>query len=206
MATCLSGDGAQDEDAVLDARKKDTRRLASTRRKSYHMENGAAAAENLVDRVLEILNPTMGSIVSGFLPIGSEIDLHPLMRALSNRGCRVVLPCVVKAGVPLVFRYWREGDPLVTESFGTRAPDPNAEAADPDILLVPMLAFDRRGYRLGYGGGFYDRSLAALRSRKPVTAAGVAYAGQEIQEVPIGPFDQPLDWVITDREAFRPCD
>ena len=92
---------------------------------------------------------------------------------------------------------------MVEETFGTRAPMPDAPEMEPDLLIVPMLAFDRSGFRLGYGGGFYDRTLERLRSMKPVTAVGVAFAGQEVAYVPHDDLDQPLDWIVTEREAIR---
>jgi len=115
-----------------------------------------------------------------------------------------VLPCVEAAGAPLVFREWSPGDDLVEEPFGTRAPAPAATRHDPDVLLVPLLAFDRSGYRLGYGGGFYDRTLEALRAIKSISAVGVAYAAQEVQAVPRGERDQPVDLIVTEREVIRP--
>jgi 5-formyltetrahydrofolate cyclo-ligase len=152
------------------------------------------------------LEPLPGSTVSGFLPIGSEIDPRPALRRLRVMGMNICLPCVVAPDAPLVFRAWEEHDPLVEETFGTKAPAPSAPERDPDILMVPMLAFDGAGYRLGYGGGFYDRSLEALRARKRVTAVGVAFSGQRVDAVPRGPHDQPLDWIVTEGGAFRPGD
>jgi 5-formyltetrahydrofolate cyclo-ligase len=137
--------------------------------------------------------PPAGAVVSGFWPIGQEIDIRPLMLALHERGHRIVLPVTPKRGNPLSFRLWRPGDVLEPERFGTFRP--TGEPAVPDFLLVPLLAFDRRGYRLGYGAGFYDRTLAGLPVRY---ALGVAYAAQEVPEVPTGPSDVALDAVATD--------
>jgi len=131
--------------------------------------------------------------VSGFWPIGREIDIRPLMLALHERGHPIVLPVTPKRGNPLSFRLWRPGDVLQPERFGTFRPV--GEPAVPDFLLVPLLAFDRRGHRLGYGAGFYDRTLAGLPGRY---ALGVAYAAQEVPEVPTGPSDVALDAVATD--------
>lgn len=195
--------GAKDSDQLA-AEKAAARKAASARRRAFHAENAESAVETLTTNVLNALAPRAGQVVSLFLSIGSEVSLVPLMRRLERLGVVVVLPCVVAPATPLVFRRWKEGDPLVTEKFGTKAPAPEAEAFDPDILIVPMLAFDRAGYRLGYGGGFYDRSLEGLRKHKQVTAAGVAYSAQEMDVVPRGKFDQPLDWVITEAEAFQP--
>lgn len=187
----------------LAALKVAARKAASSARKNAREVAGPGASERLAAYVVDALSPQPGSFVSGFLPIGSEIDPRPALRRLREAGCRICLPCVVAPASPLVFRVWEEDDPLVTEEFGTRAPAPEAEAVDPDILLVPMLAFDSDGFRLGYGGGFYDRSLEALRQRKRVIAAGIAYDGQRAESVPLGPHDEPLDWVITDKAAYR---
>ena len=114
------------------------------------------------------------------------------------------LPVVVAKRQPLVFRAWRPGDPLEAGVFGTLHPAPTREAVEPDALIVPLLACDEEGWRLGYGGGFYDRTLAELRKLKPVTAIGVAYAEQEMDEVPVAPYDQPLDWILTERGVIEP--
>ena len=104
----------------------------------------------------------------------------------------------------MVFRLWKQGDALIEESFGTRAPAATATEVQPDILIVPLLSFDRAGYRLGYGGGFYDRTLEMLRKIKPVLAVGVAYSGQQVDAVLRGPYDQPLDWILTESGGFQP--
>ena len=115
-----------------------------------------------------------------------------------------MLPCVEVVGAPLVFREWSPGDDLVEEPFGTCAPAPPPTPRDPDVLLVPLLAIDRSGYRLGYGGGFYDRTLEALRAIKSISAVGVAYAAQEVPAVPRDEGDQPVDLIVTEREVIRP--
>lgn len=188
----------------LASAKKAARKTAQTARKAAHAEKGVSASVEVATRVLGAIDPPKGATVSVFLSIGSELDTSPLIQSLRARECRVALPCVEAAERPLVFRLWNDGDPLVEESFGTRAPAPEAEAVRPDILIVPLLAFDREGYRLGYGGGFYDRTLEELRAEKPVTAAGIAYAAQEVDAVPREATDQPLDWIVTEEKAFRP--
>ena len=152
-----------------------------------------AAGLALTQHVLLGAMPPPGAVVSGFWPIGHEIDIRPLLLALHERGHPIVLPVTPKRGNPLTFRLWRPGDVLQPERFGTFRPI--GEPAVPDFLLVPLLAFDRRGHRLGYGAGFYDRTLAGLPGRY---ALGVAYAAQEVPEVPIGPSDVALDAVATD--------
>jgi 5-formyltetrahydrofolate cyclo-ligase len=144
--------------------------------------------------VLRECPPPPGAVVSGFWPIGQEIDIRPLMVALHERGHPIVLPVTPKRGNPLTFRLWRPGDELVPERFGTVRP--TGEERAPDVLLVPLLAFDRRGHRLGYGAGFYDRTLARLPGR---FALGCAYAAQEVPEVPAGPYDMRIDAIATER-------
>jgi len=192
-----------DDEKSLDDVKVAARKSASSARKAARDAAGPDAATRVARHLLSGIPMTGGATISGFLPIGSEIDVRPALEEALVAGHDVCLPCVIAAGEPLVFRRWREGDTLVKEDFGTQAPSPNAPELKPDILLVPMLAFDEDGYRLGYGGGFYDRSLEALRREKPVLAVGVAYAGQRVDRVPRGPYDQPLDWVITEDGALQ---
>ncbi|MGH6947314.1 MAG: 5-formyltetrahydrofolate cyclo-ligase [Kiloniellales bacterium] len=160
------------------------------------------AGERLAARLLEAVPLEAGAVVSGFWPMGDELDICPALEQLAAAGHPLALPVVVKRGEPLIFRRWRPGEALVPASFGTSVPAPEAEVLEPSVLLVPLLAFDRDGYRLGYGGGFYDRTLTKLRAARPTTAVGVAYAGQEVPAVPRGPHDARLDWIVTEREAI----
>jgi 5-formyltetrahydrofolate cyclo-ligase len=141
------------------------------------------------------------AVVSGFWPINEEIDIRPLMIELHNQGCQLALPVVQGKGQRLVFRAWRPGDSLESGVFGTLQPSTKRELLEPEALLVPLLACDEEGWRLGYGGGFYDRTLAALRAKQKVTAVGVAFNAQLVPEVPHGPDDQRLDWLLTDQRA-----
>ena len=185
----------------LDALKKAARKAASAARKQAREDAGPHAIADFTRVLLRSGAIKDGDIVSGFLPIGSEINPTVALESLRAQGNDICLPCVIAPDTALVFRLWSPSDPLVDEDFGTKAPAPYAKAVDPDVLLVPMLAFDAAGYRLGYGGGFYDRSLEALRAKKTVTAIGIAYSGQEMEGVPRGPYDQPLDWIITEAGA-----
>jgi 5-formyltetrahydrofolate cyclo-ligase len=153
-----------------------------------------ACGHVLAERVLCEVPPPAGEVVSGFWPIGQEIDIRPLLVALHERGHPIVLPETPRRGNPLIFRLWRPGAVMVAERFGTLRP--GGEVRQPDFLLVPLLAFDRRGYRIGYGAGYYDRTLAALPGRFRL---GVAYAAQQLDEVPAGPYDERLDAVATER-------
>ncbi|MFT5180286.1 MAG: 5-formyltetrahydrofolate cyclo-ligase [Alphaproteobacteria bacterium] len=132
------------------------------------------------------------------MPIGSEIDCLPLLNRLDAAGVPLCLPVVTAPEAPLLFRRWAPGDPMVTGSFGISEPALAAPEVSPQVLLVPMLAFDRHGNRLGYGGGYYDRTLKALRAAADVVAIGVAFAGQLRDKVPVSENDQPLDWILTE--------
>jgi 5-formyltetrahydrofolate cyclo-ligase len=131
-----------------------------------------------------------------------ELDIRPLLFELFNEGCQLALPVVIGKGEPLVFRAWRPGDPLEQGVFRTLHPLPSREVIEPDVLIVPLLACDEAGWRLGYGGGFYDRTLRELRQRRKVRAIGVAFDEQLLaEEVPHGPEDERLDWLLTDRRV-----
>jgi len=157
------------------------------------------AAELVAQHALRNVSFAKADIVSAYLAMQDELDPAPLVRALDQRGIALALPVVVAKGAPLVFRRWRPGDALESGSFGTRHPAPGADTVRPTIVLVPLLAFDREGYRLGYGGGYYDRTLAALRKDGPLTAAGLAYAFQEMPALPRMPYDARLDCVVTEQ-------
>jgi 5-formyltetrahydrofolate cyclo-ligase len=140
-----------------------------------------------------------GTIVSGFMPLKSEISPLPLLHKLTEQGARLALPAIAGRGHPLVMREWTWGEPLAAGVWGIREPLPHAPAIDPDIVLAPLLAFDRAGHRLGYGGGYYDLTIAQLRGRKTIVAVGVAFAVQEVFTVPVTPRDASLDLVLTER-------
>jgi len=147
----------------------------------------------LAGHVLNRCPPLPGQIVSGFWPIGDEIDIRPLLLALAGRGHVLALPATPRRGDPLTFHRWRPGERLIPERFGTFRPE--ADPVVPDLLLVPLLAFDRAGWRLGYGGGFYDRTLAGLPGRRTI---GCAFAAQQIEQVPVEAHDRRLDAVATE--------
>ncbi|NGM45308.1 5-formyltetrahydrofolate cyclo-ligase [Rhodobacter sp. SGA-6-6] len=166
------------------------RKAAFAARKEAHACGQGQAAEILAD----YLAAQAGAVLSGYMPMRSEIDPLPAMAA--HRGV-VGVPVIPGPAMPLKFREWSPGCVLVAGEFGAPIP---AEGAwvEPAVLIVPMLAFDARGYRLGYGGGFYDRTLELLRAKRPTLAVGFAYAAQEVDEVPIDAFDQQLDAVVTE--------
>lgn len=141
-------------------------------------------------------------IVSVFWSIGDELPTHALVAALDAAGFVVGLPVTGRRGTPLTFRRWHPDVPLVPGKMDIPEPPPEAETVEPDLLFVPLAAFDRRGHRIGYGAGFYDRTLAALRAKKTVVAVGLAYAAQEVLFVPAEEHDQPLDFVVTDKDTI----
>src|SRR5216683_1733677 len=181
--------------------KTDLRRAAMARRDALPPAERMAAAQAIAERGLPV-EVTPGTVVSGFSPLKSEISPLPLLRRLADAGASLALPVVIGRGQPLVMRAWSFGAPLVSGVWGIREPLAGAPELFPDILIVPLLAFDRRGHRIGYGAGYYDMTIARLRAMKPVTAIGIAFAAQEIAAVPATPRDARLDLVLTEHGAI----
>jgi 5-formyltetrahydrofolate cyclo-ligase len=182
-------------------RKSQLRQAALDRRDGIPADERARIAETIAARPLPVA-VAPNTIVSGFMPIRSEINPLPLLRRFAEAGAQLALPAVAGRGKPLIMRAWSFGAPLARAQWGIREPAADAPEISPDILLVPLAAFDRRGYRIGYGAGYYDMTLAALRAVKPVTAIGIGYAVQEIDEVPFMPHDQRLDLVLTEHAVI----
>lgn len=185
----------------IDAAKRALRVAAAERRRAAAPAL-AHAGQAARDRFLAAVAVPAGVTVSGFWPLDDEFDPRPLFQALHARGHQVGLPVVVGRGQPLLFRRWEPGMALVPGNFKVMTPPPDVPEVVPQLLLVPLLAFDRAGYRLGYGGGFYDRTLARLRAAGDALAVGVAFAMQEVPAIPRDDTDQPLDWVVTESEAI----
>lgn len=193
--------------------KKAVREKAKARRRHVAVAAGAGAATAMAACFLDcvpwrVAGKAGGAdagakIVGGYWPIGDEIDPRPLLKALDEAGWQCALPVVEKVGSPLCFRAWRPGDVLEPGAHAIPAPLAAAAMVTPTLLLVPLLAFDRTGHRLGYGGGYYDRSIAALRGAGALLAVGLAYAGQELAAVPTAGDDVALGWVVTECEAIR---
>jgi 5-formyltetrahydrofolate cyclo-ligase len=187
-------------DHILEA-KAQLRRDALARRETMPAQSRQAAAEAIAARAFPV-RIAAGTIVSGFMPLKSEINPLPLLRKLADAGAGLALPVVAGRGKPLIMRAWMWGAPLVAGVWGIREPPPTAAEVAPDIVLVPLLAFDRAGYRIGYGAGYYDLTLAHLRKNKPITAVGIAFAAQEVETVPRTAFDARLDLMLTETEII----
>jgi 5-formyltetrahydrofolate cyclo-ligase len=186
-----------------DAVKRALRAEAALVRRIAHQALHGVAGPRIAAHALAAPPLRSAAVVSGYWPMAEEADPLPLLDALAAEGRAVALPVVVGRHRPLEFRQWRPGDPLEPGGHGTRHPLAQAAVLVPDLLLVPLLAFDRQGSRLGYGGGYYDRTLAMLRASGPAVAMGLAYAAQEVAALPRDGHDQHLDWVVTEEGLHR---
>lgn len=182
--------------------KSDLRRAAYAARKAAH-DDGSAAALAARDHFMAARMHTGAAVISGYCPIRTEIDPLPLMSALHDAGHRLCVPVIAAAGQPLMFREWTPEAEMIDGPFGARVPA-MGDWLEPELLITPLVAFDARCWRLGYGGGFYDRTLEGLRARRRTLAVGYAYAAQQMDSVPREPTDQPLDGVVTERGLVRP--
>ncbi len=186
----------------LQEEKKALRKVLLARRAAAVARSGQAGTA-LRDALTAALSIPDKAAVAGYLPMGDEIDVLPALSALRESGHCIAMPIVAARGQPLRFRQWRPDDALEDGPLGTKHPCESAPEVQPDVLIVPLLGYDRRGYRLGYGGGYYDRTVAALRSAGELLAIGVGFADQEVAEIPRGPQDEAMDWIVTPREAFQ---
>lgn len=179
--------------SALAAAKAEARAAAFERRKAaYDTGDRAAGAA----RLAEVLAGYRGKVLSGYMPMRTEIDPLPAMAEHAASG-DVCVPVIVAKGAPLVFHRWTPEAPMQDGPFGARVPV-TADERVPEVLIVPLVAYDRQGGRLGYGGGFYDRTLEGLRQKGPVAAIGFAWAAQEAENLPLEPTDQPLDLIVTE--------
>ena len=187
-------DAAVDND--LDAVKSKYRRQ-SLRRRSQLADAEPNAAVVLAECAEHLVGRFGRGTYAGYFPIRCELSPLILMEKLSDIGCNIALPITPAQGEPLTFHHWPVDDQLVDGPYGTKQPSSKNKICTPDVILLPMLAFDSDGWRLGYGGGFYDRTLATLHSEGvQVSAVGVAYEGQELEKVPVGPYDMPLNAML----------
>ncbi len=182
----------------LQDQKAKFRTAALAKRDAMPADERAAAAELIAAREFPVAI-TPGVIVSGFMPMKTEINPLPLMKKLAQAGAQLALPAIKGRGHPLIMRAYAFGDEFARGQWGIREPRPEAPEVAPDIVVVPLAAFDRAGNRIGYGAGYYDMTLAALRAKKKVTAIGLAFAAQEMPQVPAGARDERLDLVLTER-------
>jgi 5-formyltetrahydrofolate cyclo-ligase len=188
--------------------KNNLRSAARRRRKDLAEKNGKYIGCKLVEIFCKDFPAGVDKIVAGYLPIGSEADVKPLLTKLCQLGCTCLLPVVTDVDEKLTFRKWQPGDSLVLSNLGISEPVACQPAGDPNTLLVPLLAFDMQGYRLGYGGGYYDRTLKMLRSKardsnQKLLVIGVCFAGQRVESVPHDEFDQRIDFVITEEGLYK---
>src|SRR5260221_14479003 len=183
------------------ASKAELRATALAKRDALSDEQRADAAQALAKRGVPF-EIAPGMIVSGYSPIRNEIDPVPLMRKLAAQGAKLALPAVMARGKSLAFRAWSPDDRLMLGALGIPEPSPAAAEVIPDIMLVPLAAFDRQGHRIGYGAGHYDFTLEHLRKAKVITAIGTAFSVQEINAVPAQRHDVALDYVLTEKKVF----
>lgn len=182
--------------------KNRLRRLALVRRSALADANpdaGTALAGHFPDAAW----PAVHAVVAGYWPVRGEIDPRPLMETFLLEQTQLALPVVTAKNTPLEFRAWTPGDTLETGAFGIDVPEAKRPALTPSLLLVPLVAFDARCHRIGYGAGFYDRTLSALRADGPVVAVGLAHEGQRVNRVPAGRHDVALDYVVTETRCYR---
>ena len=185
----------------VESAKEALRRAGLARRNALPQELRASAARAIAERPFPSV--VAGAIVSGFMPFKREINPIPLMQKLAETQVTLALPVVQGRGNPLLMRAFRFGDALASGVWGIREPQADAPEVKPDILLVPLIAFDRRGHRIGYGAGYYDLTITSLRAQKSVLAVGLAFAAQEVAQVPSTARDARLDLVLTEREVIE---
>lgn len=184
------------------ASKAALRAQALSRRAEESAEAAAALASHLATVGLDLALRLRPHIVSAYFPLPNEPSTLPLLEGLARHGVKTALPVTGARDTPLVFRQWSPGEPTVKGKMAIEEPLATAPEVAPDLLFVPLAAFDRSGHRIGYGAGFYDRTLAGLRAAKRICAVGVAYASQALPKVPHETHDEPLDYVLTERELI----
>lgn len=183
--------------------KRVLREQARARRKEAFEAFGARIGPVLTANFMHAFSLPPGVTVAGYVPTNAEVDVRPLMQALAERGHPLALPTVMAEGAPLTFRAWQPDQPLTPGFRQIPEPSPNAELVTPDVVLVPLLAYDSVGHRLGYGGGYYDRTLAKLREDGDVFAIGIAFSAQAVDSLPGTQHDQKLNAVLTELGLTR---
>jgi 5-formyltetrahydrofolate cyclo-ligase len=182
--------------------KSSLRAAALALRDALPPQQRQQAAEAIAARALPV-DVKPGTIAAAFMPMKTEINPLPLLRKFAAAGAQLALPCIDGRGRPLIMRAWKFGDEFKAGQWGIREPVPEAPQVQPNILIVPLACFDRAGHRVGYGAGYYDMTIHALRAQKPIIAIGIAFAAQEIAGVPATEHDERLDLVLTEKEVIE---
>ena len=176
-------------------------------RRVAHRQCGREASKSIVTHFQNArrqgLVVNSGDIVSGYWPMRDELDIRQLLSDLHGEGLQCALPVIKTSARPLLFRRWQPGMAMEQASYGLSEPPASSSVLTPQILLVPLLAVDPYGNRVGYGGGYYDRTLKYLRQTVPIVAVGIAFEVQRVANVPYDEQDAPLDWVVTEKAFYR---
>jgi 5-formyltetrahydrofolate cyclo-ligase len=206
--TSSGGPDSETQNQIQNAKVHARAHARGARAKAYALDvdAGRHVRDLFLKEILPRLKLEKDAVVASYISIHDELDTRPLLTALEERGFRPAAPCIVERDRPLVFRAHDVFGGLVPGKFGS-IPEPpvSAPELEPDLLLVPLLAFNRSGHRLGYGRGYYDRTLESLRKRRVIVAVGLAFAAQEMLSLPVSDNDQRLDWIVTEKEVIRPA-
>ena len=198
----ISGMSSMNTSALSD--DKAALRSEMLRKRKDLRRSDSNAVDGLEKLVIQALSGLKDQTVSGYVAIGDELDIFPTLEALQEIGASIVLPVAGKSGEALSFRPWCSGDELEKGRLSTYHPSAKTYAPDPDVLLVPLVAFDRQGYRIGFGGGYYDRTLTVLREKKKIAAYGIGFDGQEVESIHRECHDSQLDGIITPTRIILP--
>lgn len=188
----------------FETEKVHLRQVLSKRRKEIVPD--ARHGHKLKDVFFKHFTLNEGLVLAGFWPMAQELDLVPLLSKLDQQGMTCALPVVEAPACPLVFRKWRRGDELDKGPYGTSHPFDTQGVVEPEMLIIPLLGFDLEGARLGYGGGYYDRTIEAIKSHSKVCCIGVGFDEQQVECIPTGPYDQKMDWIVTPTRVIQCAD
>lgn len=189
--------------ALFDAKAPLREKMKAERRAISETTDAGLLARHAAQRFISDIPLPTDAVVALYHPTNDELDTEPLFDALTERGVAIALPITPKARAPLSFRRFEQGGALIEGRHGILEPTPDAPDITPDIVVAPLLAFTRRGERLGYGGGYYDRTLGEMRAARDVLAVGYGFARQEVERFPTDRHDERLDWIVTERAAIR---
>jgi len=189
-----------DQPADIAAFRAALRRKSIAARRALPVEDHARASASILDHLARLLLPRPAGIIAYCWPIRAEVDCRPLVQQLMVKGWRAAMPVVVAPAAPMEFRVWSPQAPMTTDPHGIPIPDTSLSQT-PDVLLLPLVAFDAAGYRLGYGGGYFDRTIASLASATPPLTIGVGFAASAVTTIHPGPHDIPPDWIVTELGA-----